>query len=91
MFILISYDIRDDKKRTRFANRLKDFGKRVQLSVFEAEVGGGELDRLRKIIAAVELEEEDTIRMYRLCADCIGKIALWGAGEVTRDKDFFIV
>jgi CRISPR-associated protein Cas2 len=35
MFYLVSYDIPDDKKRTRMAKTLRDFGERVQLSVFE--------------------------------------------------------
>ena len=47
MFILISYDISDDKKRTRLAKRLKDFGPRVQKSVFEADVKTEELNKLK--------------------------------------------
>src|SRR6185436_13646804 len=35
MLILVSYDIPDDRRRTKLANALKDFGERVQYSVFE--------------------------------------------------------
>ena len=34
---LIVYDIEDNRLRTKFANFLKRFGKRVQMSVFEIE------------------------------------------------------
>ena len=35
MFILVTYDIKDDKKRNKVCNILKDYGNRVQYSVFE--------------------------------------------------------
>jgi CRISPR-associated protein Cas2 len=35
MFYLVSYDIPDDRRRTRLAKLLKDYGGRVQYSVFE--------------------------------------------------------
>jgi CRISPR-associated protein Cas2 len=33
--LLVVYDIRDDKLRTKFSNFLKKFGRRIQYSVFE--------------------------------------------------------
>ncbi len=35
MFIVISYDIADDKRRNRVAKTLENYGTRVQYSVFE--------------------------------------------------------
>jgi CRISPR-associated endonuclease Cas2 len=35
VLILVSYDIPDDRRRTKLAHTLKDFGQRVQYSVFE--------------------------------------------------------
>ena len=91
MFILISYDIVDDKKRTKLAHKLKDFGPRVQKSVFEADVKEAELKRLRQLLKAIQLEKGESIRLYRLCADCKKNISLWGEGEVTEDKNYYIV
>ena len=34
-YVVISYDISDDRTRRRVANLLMDYGKRVQYSVFE--------------------------------------------------------
>ena len=35
MHYTVAYDITDDKRRNKVAKILKDFGKRVQYSVFE--------------------------------------------------------
>ena len=90
MLILISYDIEDDRTRTRLAHKLKDFGPRVQKSVFEADLELSELKRLHKLLDKVKLLENDSIRVYQICSDCSRKITIWGLGEVTKDKDFYI-
>jgi len=90
MFIIISYDIEDDRTRTRLAHKLKDFGSRVQLSVFEADVTSTELQKLYKLLERVKLAADDSIRLYQLCEACKTKIKLWGKGEVTQDKEFYI-
>jgi CRISPR-associated protein Cas2 len=91
MLIVVSYDIEKDRTRTRLAKKLKDFGPRVQKSVFEADVGEEELQTLRVILGKVKLGEEDSIRLYQFCAACDDKITIWGVGEVTEDEDYYII
>ena len=91
MFILISYDVTDDQVRFRLARTLKDFGKRVQKSVFEAEIDEAELTRLRKQMSWVKLDSDDSIRLYRLCEGCVKTVQIWGAGEVTKDPDIVVL
>ena len=38
MLYLISYDVADDARRHRVCEALKDFGRRVQYSVFECDL-----------------------------------------------------
>jgi CRISPR/Cas system-associated endoribonuclease Cas2 len=45
--IVVSYDIPDDRRRLRLAHALKDFGVRVQYSVFECHLEPDGLDSLR--------------------------------------------
>jgi CRISPR-associated protein Cas2 len=90
MLIVISYDIEKDRKRTRLAKKLKDFGPRVQKSVFEADVGQQEYQKLLNILNKIELGENDSIRLYRLCAACELNVKIWGNGEVTKDQAFYI-
>ena len=90
MLVLVSYDIEDDKIRTRLAKKLLDFGPRVQLSVFEADVTEKEFKKLKQALQKVKLADDDSIRLYRLCEICIKKITIWGKGLVTKDKDYYI-
>ncbi|MBL7095875.1 CRISPR-associated endonuclease Cas2 [candidate division KSB1 bacterium] len=59
MFVNVSYDIENDKTRTRIAHKIKDFGQRVQKSVFEADVSKEEFKKLNKMLAAVKLGKND--------------------------------
>lgn len=90
MLILVSYDIEKDKTRTRLAKQLLNFGPRVQKSVFEADVKSEELEKLTGILEKVPLKKDDSIRLYRICAECAGKVTIWGKGIVTEDADFYI-
>lgn len=90
MLVVISYDIEDDKTRTRLAHKLKDFGPRVQLSVFEADVTDKEFQQLKKMIDQVELAKDDSIRIYQFCEACFKKVKIWGSGEVTKDRAYYI-
>jgi CRISPR-associated protein Cas2 len=90
MLVIVSYDIEDDKTRTRLAHKLKDFGPRVQFSVFEADISDKELGKLKQLLRDVNLAKNDSIRLYRICESCAKRIKIWGAGEVTKDKDYYI-
>ncbi len=90
MLVLVTYDIANDRVRTRLAHKLKDYGKRVQYSVFEADVGEGELVKLHKMLSQVKREADDSIRIYRLCGECKKHIKIWGKGEITEDKKICI-
>jgi len=91
MLTIISYDIADDKKRTKLAKKLRDFGRRVQKSVFEADITEKEFDKLVKLLQKIQLEKIESIRLYRICGDCKRKVMLWGEGEITEDQDYYIV
>jgi CRISPR-associated protein Cas2 len=90
MLIIVSYDLENDRTRNALAHLLKDFGPRVQKSVFESDVQPKELERLCAKLAKVKLGKQDSIRLYHLCEACAPKVQIWGAGKVTKDKDFYI-
>jgi CRISPR-associated protein Cas2 len=91
MFYAISYDIREDRRRLKVAKILKDFGERVQLSVFEARLETGDLERLKRRLAQQVNPEEDSVRFYPLCAACVPRVEVLGQGLVTQDSDYFII
>jgi CRISPR-associated protein Cas2 len=81
----------NDRNRNALARTLKDFGERVQKSVFEAEINETELVRLRKQLSWVKLDNDDSIRLYRLCEGCVKTVQIWGSGEVTKDPDIVVL
>ena len=86
MLILVSYDIPDDRRRVKIAKTLEDFGERVQYSVFECELEQEHLDRLRRRLAKIVEEEDDSVRFYFLCARCKSTIESLGRGEVPGEE-----
>ncbi len=92
MFYSICYDISDShRRRFKIAKLLKDFGDRVQYSVFEANLEREELDRLKRMAMSILDPEEDLLRIYPLCAGCAGRIDILGHGKVTQDPEFIII
>ena len=87
----VSYDIPDDRRRTRIAHLLKDFGTRVQYSVFECRLTEERVARLRARVAALVLLEEDNVRLYRLCAECAAHLEIQGLGRTTEDPESYVL
>ncbi len=90
MFITVSYDITDNKRRTRLSKTLLDFGERVQYSVFECNLTGKQLLLLENQIEKIVNKHKDTVRIYRFCDACKEKLKIIGTGSFTRDEDVFI-
>lgn len=70
---------------------LKDFGQRVQLSVFECQLDEKQLTRLRARVAKLIEPQEDSLRIYRLCGECVTRVELLGVGQVTEDPSVFVL
>ena len=49
-FVVVSYDITDDRRRTRLCNTLKNFGRHTQYSVFECELSAKDIQRMKQRI-----------------------------------------
>lgn len=80
MHVVVSYDIVDDKRRTKVAKVLENVLERVQKSVFEGDLPVEVLDRyVRKAVALLD-GETDSLRVYRLCAACAPRVDVYGRG-----------
>jgi len=91
MFVIVSYDISDDRRRTKVARTLEDFGRRVQYSVFECELDAAALKRLGDRLGRIVARKEDSVRFYFLCEACRAKARVLGQGKVTKIEPFCIV
>lgn len=90
MFYLVSYDIPDDKKRTKMAKTLLDFGNRVQYSVFECILDDILFKRMVTRVSKI-ISEDDSVRVYALCAKCQEAVKVFGRGTVAKDENVFIL
>ena len=89
--IIVSYDISDDKLRTKFAKYLLKFGHRLQYSVFE-------IDNSRRILDSIisDLKNEfekrftqsDSVIIFKLSSSC--EVLRFGYAR-NDESDFMII
>ena len=90
MFVLVSYDITENKRRTKIHNILKSYGQWVQYSIFECDLTETQYAKLRHRLSKLIQGDTDSIRFYFLCQCCQGKIERIG-GEMPRDNTLFVI
>jgi len=90
-WLAVSYDIPDDKRRTKVMKILSGYGQRVQYSVFECEVRPVDFRQLQQRLRQVVVGEEDDIRFYPLCENCLKKVIALGRAETHRHQNQRIV
>lgn len=91
MFVVISYDIKDDKRRSRIFKTLKNFGQWMQYSVFECELEKMQFLKLKdRLDHLIEADKDDSIRFYFLCESCKRQVERIG-GEKLRKEGAVIV
>ena len=92
MFCLVTYDITNDRRRTKLAKMLKDYGQRVQYSVFECNMDNKLLKSLTDRALKLLNIEEDSLRIYELTDLQKKNVLIIGLGKVIDDdKDIYIV
>lgn len=91
-FVVVAYDISNDRRRTRLYKALLPFGTPVQFSVFECLVTADELAALKRKVRAVIKPRLDHVRYYDLCAACQRRIETTAAGSPpAHDEDALVV
>jgi CRISPR-associated protein Cas2 len=91
MLYVVSYDIPDDRRRTRIHSALTGFGTWVQFSVFECF-----LDRKQRMLLEARLLEEihqreDTVRIYGLCGTCKTRVQVLGLGDAPHEDHVYLL
>ena len=83
--ITVSYDIVDDKRRTRLAKKLLNFGQRVQYSVFECNLTKKQIIEMKKQLLPLIDREKDSLRFYRICDSCRKQVESFGIKKSWED------
>lgn len=89
IFVLIIYDIIDNRRRTKFAKMLNGFGFRVQKSAFEALLEETQLKKLENEIPKYINTNEDSIRIYKMTG--YGEVKLYGQNTKVEAEDVIIL
>lgn len=88
MMILVTYDVSTqdpggDKRLRRVARACRDYGQRVQYSVFEIEVDPARWAQLRQRLCEEINSEVDSLRFYFLGSNWKRRVEHIGAKEST--------
>jgi CRISPR-associated protein Cas2 len=92
MFYMVCFDITDNKIRYRAVKILKNYGLRVQKSVFECPgLSEAAFLKMRSQLSDVVDHEVDSVRYYFLCRGCTERIRVDGVGPVIEENRFRVV
>ena len=77
-FVVVAYDISDDKRRQKIAKALVNFGVRSNFSVFECVLTESQVKTMQKQLNKMADPKTDCILYYYLCKSCVGKREVFG-------------
>lgn len=89
--IIVSYDISNDKLRTRFSKYLSRFGHRLQYSVFEIDNSSRIIDNIVNDLKnkyEKSFGQEDSVIIFKLSSSC--EVLRFGYAK-NDEKDFLII
>lgn len=88
IFVLIIYDIADNKRRAKFAKFLLGYGFRVQRSAFEALLPKPKYQKLVAKIPSLVDKGEDSVRLYKIIGK--GQVMTWGEDISPGTEDILV-
>ena len=77
--VLVIYDIKDDRRRTRMVKCLERYGIRVQKSAFEAFLTEKKYERMMELTSGLIDPATDSLRVYLLANHT--SVRSWGIGD----------
>lgn len=79
LLYIIAYDIPSDKRRAKVHKALSGFGVWTQYSLFECFLDRRQLVQLQARLRELLNAEEDSVRIYPLCARCQNDVVTIGS------------
>ena len=90
-YYIITYDIRDDRRRNKIFKLLKGYATPVQFSVFEGHVRREDIVMLQHQVRILMHSRDDSVCFYRQCARCVEQIERLGVNQTVYGKDDIII
>ena len=89
VFVLIIYDICDNRRRVKLSRFLQGYGFRVQKSAFEAVIKENVYHKMMAGIGTYIKDEDDTIRVYKIIGK--GQVKTFGKDSDYAAEDTIII
>lgn len=86
MWLLVIYDIRDERRLQKVAKFMEGYGKRVQKSIFECYMDHLSFKQMKKDLENIIEIPEDSVKYFRLCSSCWEKAL--AIGQSSRMIEF---
>ena len=91
MNMIVAYDIADERRLSRIAKIICDYGVRVQKSIFEVTVDPGIFEEMKARVDDVIVPEEDGVKYFPLCGRCAETVEIIGQGIFTDpDEEYYV-
>ena len=96
MWVICSYDVSTEtakgrKRLRRVAQVCKNYGQRVQKSVFECQVNEMQLEKMRRELLKEINNDEDNLRLYRLTEPRTDHVEEYGQARSTDFEEPLVV
>jgi CRISPR-associated protein Cas2 len=91
MLYLVAYDISSPKRLRAVARICKDYGLRVEYSVFECDLPSHLFKQMWLELNKVINEDDDAIIAYIICKSCVDRTVVMGKAARTSKSDVFII
>jgi CRISPR-associated protein Cas2 len=90
-FVVVVYDISNDRRRTKLHDALLNYGTPVQYSVFECLLDDGGVARMKRAVKKVIRPRVDRVRYYYLCQGCLKKVEVTSGVDVLSEEEVIVV
>jgi CRISPR-associated protein Cas2 len=92
MKMIVAYDIANPRRLNRVAKVVKDYGIRVQKSIFEVNLDDRLFAEMKYRIENEIEPSEDGVKYFSLCEKCAGTLEIIGQGMfIDPDEEFYVL
>jgi len=92
MNMVVIYDIADPRRLNKIAKVIKDYGIRVQKSIFEVDVNNTAFEEMKFRIEKIIEMSEDGVKYFPLCEKCINTVEIIGQGIfIDPDEEYYVL
>ena len=91
MNFIVTYDVRDDRRRARISALLAKNGVRIQRSVFQCVLELGEMTEIVFTCEGILDLDVDVLQVFTMCEGCREHQVSLGQANLALDEYFWVV